>query len=271
MAALWNGASGQAWVDEQSLLDQTYREFEHLLACEVMTAGARSVLDIGCGAGATTLAVARALGPQGQALGVDISEPLLELARERERHEGTGARFIRADAQTYSFDARFDLMISRFGVMFFEDSVAAFANLRRAATGDCKLRCMVFRSIGENAFMTTAERAAAPVLRNLPPRKPNAPGQFAFANPEHVRGLLGNAGWSQVELVPVDVPCSFPEAALTRFFTRLGPVGQVLSEADETTRKEATRAIRAAFEPFVHGDEVRFTAACWMIAARASG
>jgi SAM-dependent methyltransferase len=270
MAALWNGASGQAWVDEQALLDETYRAFEQLLANEVNESGASSVLDIGCGAGATTLAVARALRKPGSAVGVDISEPLVAVARERARRTGVEARFIHADAQTHSFDTRFDMMISRFGVMFFDDPVAAFANLRRAAANGCALRLMVFRSIAENPFMTTAERAAAPLLPALPPRKPNAPGQFAFADPGLVRGILERAGWSHSGLSPVDVPCSFPESALVRFFTRLGPVGQVLRESDDATRAVVTRAIRTAFEPFVHGQEVRFSAACWMISASAS-
>ncbi len=135
MAALWNGASGQAWVDEQALLDQTYQAIEKLLADAVTASGARSVLDIGCGSGATTLAVARILGTRGQATGIDISEPLIAVARARAQRESLAADFIRADAQTHDFTpASFDMMISRFGVMFFENPVAAFANLRRAAT-----------------------------------------------------------------------------------------------------------------------------------------
>src|SRR5688572_26132426 len=118
MAALWNGASGQAWVDEQSLLDQTYEAIEKLLADAVAASGARSVLDIGCGAGATTLAVARTLGARGNVVGIDISDPLIAVARARAQREGLAANFIRAEAQTHDFaPASFDMMISRFGVM----------------------------------------------------------------------------------------------------------------------------------------------------------
>src|SRR5262245_2867145 len=100
MAALWNGTSGQAWVEEQALLDQTYRSIEQLLADAAQEAGARAVLDIGCGAGATTLAVARRLAGHGSSTGIDISEPLIAVARLRAQLEGIAARFIRADAQT---------------------------------------------------------------------------------------------------------------------------------------------------------------------------
>jgi SAM-dependent methyltransferase len=180
------------------------------------------------------------------------------------------ARFIRADAQVHAFEpASFDFMISRFGVMFFDDPVAAFANLRRAARSGGELRLVVFRSIDENPFMTTAERAAAPWLPNIPPRKPNAPGQFAFADRARVLGILDGAGWSSGELAPVDIECAFPATELERFFTRLGPLGQVLREADEATRQRVVREVRAGFEPFVRDGQVRFTSACWMVSARA--
>jgi hypothetical protein len=132
------------------------------------------------------------------------------------------------------------------------------------------LRLVVFRSIAENPFMTTAERAAAPLLINLPPRKPNAPGQFAFADAARVRRILEDGGWSSVELAPIDIECGFPASDLERFFTRLGPLGQVLREADEATRLRIIGEVRAAFETYVRDGEVRFNAACWMISARAA-
>jgi SAM-dependent methyltransferase len=272
MAALWNGVSGRAWVDEQPLLDLTFEPVEKLLVEAVVASGARSVLDIGCGSGATTLAVARRLGASGQANGIDISEPLIAMARARAQREGATARFVRADAQTHAFEpASFDILISRFGVMFFDDPVAAFANLRRASTKAGALRLVVFRSITENPFMTTAERAASPLLPNIPPRKPDAPGQFAFADRGRVRRILENSGWSGTDLAPLDVECVFPAAALERYFTRLGPVAQALRDANPGLREETSQRIRSAFQPFVHGAEVRFIAACWMVSARAQG
>jgi ubiquinone/menaquinone biosynthesis C-methylase UbiE len=269
LTAIWNGASGRAWADEQPLLDRTFEKIEALLADEAAASGARRVLDIGCGSGATSLAVARRLGPEGHITGVDISEPLLAVARARAAASTTAVRFIHADAQTHAFDpASFDLMISRFGVMFFDDPVAAFANLRSAAAPGGQLRLVVFRSMAENSFMTTAERAAAPLLARIPPRTPNAPGQFAFADSDRVRQLLEPAGWKQVGFAPLDVPCAFPVADLERYFTRVGPVGQALRDADESARQRVIASVRAALEPFVAGQQVRFIAACWMISAR---
>jgi hypothetical protein len=151
--------------------------------------------------------------------------------------------------------------------MFFDDPVAAFANLRTAARPMCVLRLVVFRAVTENPFMTTAERAAAPWLPDLPPRKPDAPGQFAFADDHRVRRLLEQGGWSRVELTPLDIECAFPASDLERFFTRLGPLGQALRATDDPTRQRVIHDVRHAFQPFVHGAEVRFTAACWMIGA----
>jgi len=228
------------------------------------------VLDIGCGTGSTTLAIARVLGPAGHCTGVDISEPMLALATARAAREGSPARFVRANPQHHSFEpGSADLIVSRFGVMFFDDPVRAFANLRHAATGEGALRFIAWRSAAENPFMTTAERAAAPLLPALPPRLPDAPGQFAFASAERVRAILEQSGWSRIDIRPLDVACAMPEAELRRYITRLGPVAVVLPDVDEQTRDTAVAAVRAAFDPYVHGAEVRFTAACWWASATA--
>ena len=117
--------------------------------------------------------------------------------------------------------------------------------------------------------MTTAEHAAAPLLPNLPARRPDAPGQFAFADERRVHGILEQSGWVGIDMRPIDVACTLPETALVRYLTRLGPVGRILHEADERTRAQVVETVRAAFDPFVHGAEVRFIAACWMVGARA--
>jgi SAM-dependent methyltransferase len=267
-SALWNGVAGRAWVDAQQTLDGLFKPLEDLLVEAVTAASGRTVLDVGCGTGSTTLAVGRSLGANGLCVGIDISEPMLAVARVRATHEGIPAEFIRADAEVYGFEpSRFDAIVSRFGVMFFEHPVAAFANLRRAATADAALRLIVWRSPTENPFMTTAERAAAPLLPALPPRKPDAPGQFAFASRDRVQAILEDGGWRAIDIRPIDVPCVMPESDLTQYVTRLGPVGMVLQEADEDTRARVIETVRSAFHPYVYGDEVRFTAACWMIGA----
>lgn len=266
---LWNGLGGNAWVDAQALLDHMFKPLEDLLVKEVISRSALRVLDVGCGTGATTLALARLLGAHGRCLGIDISEPMLALARTRAERAGLPASFIRADAQTYTFEpAAFEMIVSRFGVMFFDDAVRAFENLRRAAANDGVLRLIAWRSGAENSFMTAAEHAAAPLLPGLPPRQENAPGQFGFANADRVHTILDESGWADIEVRPIDIACTLPQRDLTRYVTRLGRVGLFLQDADEATRARVIETVLPAFDPYVHGEDVRFTAACWMICAR---
>jgi SAM-dependent methyltransferase len=267
---LWNGPAAQAWVESQQFLDRLLKPFEELLVQAVASTGACRVLDVGCGTGATTLAIGQQLGAHGTAVGVDISEPMIEVARRRARESSIAAEFVVADAQTHGFEpGGFDAIVSRFGVMFFADPLQAFGNLHRATAAGGSLRCVVFRGADENPFMTTAERAAAPVLANLPPRKSEGPGQFAFADTQRVRSILVQGGWQDVLIEPMDVGCRFPEPELMPYLWRMGPVGLALRDADEATRMRVSSLLRAAFAPYVQGNEVCFTAACWMLKARA--
>jgi len=269
-AALWNGHAGRAWVAAQEVLDRMFKPFEDLLVEMIGAGSGHRVLDVGCGTGSTTLAMARRLSAKGHCIGADVSAPMIAAAQARAQREGSTASFIRADAQTYAFGpASFDRIMSRFGVMFFDDPVQAFANLRRAARDGAELRCITWRSAADNPFMTTAERAAAPLLPNLPARRPGAPGQFSFADRHRVSSILEQGGWTGIDIRPLDVDCTLPEKELVGYLTRLGPVGLILQEADERTRTHVIDTVRSAFDPYVHGTEVRYTAACWMVSARA--
>ncbi|MFF8233472.1 class I SAM-dependent methyltransferase [Streptomyces caelestis] len=270
-AARWKGRAGHAWDDLKGVLDEMFRPFEELLVEAVAAERAKHVLDVGCGTGGIALAVARRLGPEGRCVGIDISEPMISIARECAGQEDVPASFVCADAQDHAFEpGSFDAVISRFGVMFFNDPVRAFANLRRAVRDEGALRFVVWRDPAENPFMTTAQRAAAPLLPDMPVRRPDEPGQFAFADPDKVRRILAESGWAGIDIRPVDVVCTLPEKELVRYLTRLGPVGMYLPEVDAQTRERVVETVRAAFAPFVHGPEVRFTAACWTVGARAS-
>ncbi len=270
-AALWNGPSGNAWIDAQETLDQMFRSIEDLLVDRVARGAKARVLNVGCGTGGTTIAIARRLGAGSHCVGVDISEPMIEAARGRAERQHSPARFICANVQRHAFEAAsVDAIVSRFGVMFFDAPVEAFRNLLRAATHDADMWLVVWRGPAENPFMTTAERAAAPLLPALPPRRPDAPGQFALADRQRTARILEESGWASIDIQPIDVACTFPEAELNRYLTRLGPVGRVMQDLDDRTRTQVAALVRTAFGPFVHGAEVRFTAACWMISARAT-
>ena len=204
---LWNEASGRTWVEMQQVLDHMLAPFEAPLLEEAFPGPGGKVLDVGCGAGATTLAMAKRLGTSGRCVGLDISEPLLTAARNRAAAERVpSATFVQADAQTHAFEpGSFDAVISRFGVMFFDDPPAAFGNIRRATRAHAKLALVAWRSPAENPFMTTARRAAESLLPNMPTPAPDAPGQFAFADSDRVRRILEVGGWSEISIQPLDV------------------------------------------------------------------
>ena len=267
-ADLWNGEMGRTWVEMAQVTDELFVDLTAPLL-EVAGAGANALLDVGCGAGFTTLALARELGPEARTVGTDISGPLLLAARDRSMAAGVPIEFVLGDAQTYEFEpASFDLIVSRLGVMFFADPVAAFANLRGAATADGRLRFICWRDPAENPFMTLTARATADLLE-LPPRLPNTPGPYGLADAERTRGILADAGWGGIEVRPFDAVCTMPASELMTFFARIGPLREALAEVDDELRAEALEAVRVAAEPYVKGDRASFEAALWVVDAQA--
>lgn len=270
-AALWNDAAGRAWVEMQDVLDRVLAPFGARLIDAGFPGAGAHVADVGCGAGATTVEMARRVGPAGSCLGVDISRPLVQAARARVADGGPeNVSFVQADAQTHPFQpGGFDAIISRFGVMFFDDPPAAFANLRRAVRLGGRLTFVAWRGPADNAFLTLGTRTAAPHLPPFPTPGPEDPGQFAFADPDRVRRILAGGGWSDVGIDPLDVPCSITEADLGAYTTRLGPVGMALRDADEPTRARIANLLHAAYAPHVRDGAAAFTGACWLVTARA--
>ena len=203
----WNAGAGETWAAMQRVLDDELGPLgEAGIALLAPKAGER-VIDIGCGCGATSLDLAQAVGPGGAVLGVDISAPMLTVARTRAADAGLPqAKFIEGDAQVHGFDAgAFDSVFSRFGVMFFADPPAAFANIRRALKPGGRLTFVCWRAVMENPWMTLPAMAA---LQHLPPLTEavdaDGPGPFAFADPAKVRGILAAAGFADIDLKPHD-------------------------------------------------------------------
>jgi SAM-dependent methyltransferase len=266
----WNQRRGNAWVDLQPILDRLFHPLEQILADAVMTQSPLNVLDVGCGTGATTLAIAKRLAPLGDCTGIDISEAMVSYARQRAAAEGAeNAQFLAGDAQRHSFAVgSFDAIASRFGVMFFDDPEAAFVKISNAVSPGGALTCLAWRSREENAFMTAAERAAGPLLGWNEQPDHDAPGQFAWGDPDRINRILAASGWKGVEISPLDVSCTMAKADLHIYARRMGRVGMILSDLDNALRDSVSAALNAAFEEFLINDLVRFQAACWMVKAR---
>ncbi|MDP1913070.1 class I SAM-dependent methyltransferase [Brevundimonas sp.] len=269
--AYWKHAGGGAWAEHQGLLDRLNQPVGDIVAERADPGAGARVLDVGCGAGATTLEMARRVGPEGQVVGIDVSEALLELGRKRARAEGvTNVNFLGADAGTHDFgEPGFDAAISRYGVMFFEDPDAAFANLRRAVRRGGGLTFACWRSAAENPLTLVPLEAAAPFLPELPRPPAEGPGRFAFADADRVRGILDRSGWRRVAIEPLDVatPLSFDE--LMTLSLRLGPLGTILPDQGEEVRERVRDAVATRFKGYVEDGMIPMTAACWLVTATA--
>ena len=267
----WNRTAGNAWVELQGLMDGLYQPIADTLIATAFPGEGGVVLDIGCGPGTTTLQMARRLGPSGRAVGVDISAPLLTAARAAaETHAITNAQFFEGDAQTYDLgEATYDAAISRFGVMFFADFDSAFANLRRALKPDGKLAFACWRGPDENPLAGVPAEAAAPFLPPIPQPDLHAPGRWAFADPERVRGILTRTGWRDIEIAPYDVPTPISFDDLLTLSLRLGALSSPLQQADDATREKVRTAVAERLKAYEVDGMVAMTAGCWRVTARA--
>ena len=269
MAAYWDRA-GKVWVEQQGLLDRLYAPIARAVVDAADPRAGEAVLDVGCGSGATTFEAAWRVGPQGRAVGVDISPALLELARRRAGEEGLeGVDFVQADAQAHGFAPEFDAIVSRFGVMFFPDPVAAFANLRGALKPGGRLAFAAWRSPAENPLALVPLEAAAPFLPTRPKFEKDAPGRFGFADPERVRAILDESGWRDVAIAPLDVESSLSFDELMTMSLRVGPLNPILKNLDETTRGEIRAATAQVLALYVEGGVARMSSACWQVTASA--
>ncbi|HEY1707839.1 MAG TPA: methyltransferase domain-containing protein [Rhizomicrobium sp.] len=267
----WNGRAGEHWVVQQTAMDRNMRGIHDAILAFAAPASGETVTDIGCGAGTTTLAIADAVGTGGKVTGVDISVPMLGLAKERAKAAGKAIDFINADASAYPFRTKSDLVFSRFGVMFFDSPPAAFANIHTALKPSGRIAFVCWRTPQENAWAFAPMMAARPFLPPQPPPDPLAPGPFAFADPDRIKMILTEAGFRAVKVEKLDSVMNLGpslDGAVDMMMT-MGPLSRALNEADDATRAKIRPAVRAALEPYVTADGVQPPAGCWLAGAKA--
>ena len=273
----WNEAAGPKWVAFQKVIDAQISPLGEQVMDRAGIAPGERVSDVGCGCGDMTIALGRRVGPAGRVLGIDVSAPMLERAAETARAAGVAnVRLENADAQTHRLSpSAFDVVYSRFGVMFFTDPVAAFTNLRAALRPGGRLAFVCWQALPENPWLFVPLRAAAQHLTLPPPPAPDAPGPFAFADPERVRGILARAGFGDIVLEELHTTLTLGGGGTVdqavRFLTEgVGPVSGVLREADPAVRPTVAAAVRAAIAPFHTPEGVRMGSAAWIVTARSS-
>ena len=265
----WNGKVGARWAALQERIDLQLNNIADALMPFACARPGERVLDIGCGCGTTTLRLGMAVAPNGSVVGVDISAPMLDVARARAQAMNADIPFLESDAATHDFQPVFDLVFSRFGVMFFADPVAAFKNIRAALAPKGRLAFVCWRAFAENEWAFVPFNAAKPLLPEQPQADPHAPGPFAFADDARLRKILAAAGFNSIRIEKLDTTCSLGatldeavEATLA-----IGPLARAAGEVDEATRDKIRGVVKAALAPHETAAGVTPAAACWLVGA----
>ena len=271
-AAFWNSTMGHAWVSQQAVISDVFTSVTSVSLVAAAAKQGEHVIDIGCGPGDTLLAFARAVGPSGDALGVDVSVPMLEFARHRAAEAGlANVTCALADATTYAFEPRrANLVYSRFGMMFFDDPIKAFTNIRSAMKMGGRLVFVCFRTMLESPWFRVPIEAARPHVPPQPPVDPLAPGMFSLAREDRLRGVLTEAGFREIVLNATDVPIHGKDTTQSMaFITQVGPLPALLENASAEQRKRATEAARNALAAQIGADGRGLHVGLWLVSASA--
>lgn len=271
--AYWNGPGGAHWVAEQERTDLIMAGSAALALARADARPGEIVIDVGCGCGTTTMGLAKAVSPGGRVVALDVSAPMLGWARERMAGAET-VEFVLADAANHDFDGlAADLLFSRFGVMFFGDPTAAFANLRKALKRGGRVVFACWREPGLNPWMLVPLAAAYEHVPRLPKLGPEEPGPFSFGDSARVERILGGAGYVDIALEPVDLAMDLAggkglEAAVS-FVLEIGATSRALQDQPLELRAKAVESVRRALAAYVQGETVPLPAAIWIVRATA--
>lgn len=271
----WNSDVGERWARYQDRLDAMLQPFsDAVLGLADIKPGTR-IMDIGCGCGATSFDAAAKTGASGHTLGVDISAPMIARAKARASELGSTAEFMLADAAAHDFGAdAFDLLVSRFGIMFFVEPAAAFAHMKKALSPSGRVAFVCWRPMKENGWVSVPYFAALPHLPEQEKPVPGAPGPFAFADPERFRGILKEAGYKDISIDPFDASLTLGQGAdavplALEQTLAIGPLSRALKGLPDETKARVTDAVREALVKHETENEVRLGGAVWLVSARA--
>jgi SAM-dependent methyltransferase len=272
--AYWNGPNGQRWTDRQAAQDVLLSPVAQLLIERIAPKAGDRIVDVGCGCGAISIALAGRVAPDGFVLGVDISAPMLERARQL-APKALPLDFVQADATVYPFEAgRFDLLVSRFGVMFFAEPAVSFANLRKALRPNGRVVFACWREPKDNPWMMAPLQAVYRHVPRLPQVGPEDPGPFAFASEARVTRILREAGYADIAMeasnLALDIAIGRGLDAAADAALEIGPSARALEGHPPEVRSAARASVRELLAPYTRGQTVPLPGSIWIVTARAS-
>jgi len=269
--AFWNGAGGQRWVERQAALDAVLAPIEAPLLARANIQPGEHVVDIGCGCGATTIAAASKVGPEGSVLGLDVSAPMLIRANELAADDAP-VSLVQGDAMVHHFKAASrDLVISRLGMMYFADPVRAFLNIRTTLRSGGRVAFACWRELRDNPWALEPLQAVYDHVARLPGLHPRAPDDFAFASPEWVEQVLTDAGLRRVRLERCDLALDLGAGegldSAVQSALAFGPVSRAVAGQPAETVEAATVAVRKTLARFAKGPAITMPASLWIVTA----
>ena len=273
----WNGETGQNWVSHDALMEAMLQPLGEAVMDSLSLKPGEHVLDIGCGCGHTSLSLADRVGAEGSVTGIDISAPMLAVASQLATEHNAGhksVQFLEADAQTHRFTPEsYDAAFSRFGVMFFEDPVAAFTNLRASLRPSGRLAFCCWQPRAVNPFMTVPAMAALELLPAPPEIPPRTPGPFAFEEADYVAEILTEAGFEHVAVTPLRQPLTFGRGMsledIVERLVEIGPIAQMVREAPEDLQQPVRDKVVDAVAPFYQaGAGMTLEGQFWLVTAK---
>ena len=273
----WNGEAGERWAQQDELMATLLAPIAEALLDHADLEGCRRAIDVGCGGGSQSLLLARRLGAGASVTGVDISGPLLNVARQRAASappDCADLEFLQADASSHMFHPdSFDLLFSRFGVMFFEDPITAFRNLHGALTESGRLAFVCWQSLQDNPWTWLSVQAALRFVPPPEPTDPEAPGPFSFANPARLESVLSAAGFRDIAIEHHPVTMRWAAAdsleANVVGMMQVGPVSRLLQDQGKEVRQQVQDAVVEVMAEFYDGTALNLPGATWMVTASA--
>lgn len=274
----WNGDAGKRWADCDALMESILSPITAALLEHLDLDGCKAALDVGCGGGSQSVQLARRLGPGSTVTGIDISAPMLAVAREKANAPAPDCaklEFVQADASSFAFEAQgFDLLFSRFGVMFFDDPQAAFANMATALRPGARLAFACWRGLRDNDWAWLPLQTA---LQHVPPPEPpdpHAPGPFALADEDRVNDILSGAGLTDIAMQTHAATMVFGddgtlEGAISQL-ARIGPLSRLLAEQPDEVERQVSAGLATDLQPYFSDGALRLPGSVWFVTARKS-